>query len=295
MSIQIQENTIAFIGLGIMGLPIARRMRGSFERVNGYDVSPESRASAARASIAATGSIADTVRDAQVVFMMLPKVEIARVVTQEVVAHAARGTILVELGTIGSDAACQHAKWAQEAGMGYVDAPVINGGQQGAEAGTLKILAGGDASHIATIEPALRTFSTETFHMGAVGTGQSMKLLHNTLLAALATCYAEALVLADHSGIGAVRAHEILKGSSARSFALEWLMGPAVRGDFSGGAKVDILNKDLLLGQREVERFKAPCGMAGRATTLYQACQAHGYGGLDMSAILKLLTEHPEL
>jgi len=295
MTMPRKEPTIAFIGLGVMGMPIARRLRSTFARVAGFDVSSEVRSAAARDGIMAVESIAQAVRDAQAVFMMLPKVEIARTVTHEVVAYAARGTILVELGTIGSDAASQHARFAQEAGLGYVDAPVINGGQQGAEAGTLKILAGGDVADIAAIEPMLRAFSTDTFHMGPVGTGQSMKLLHNTLLAALTTAYAEALVLADKSGIGAARAYEILKGSSARSFALEWLMAPAVRGDFSGGAKVDILSKDLLLGRCEVDRFQAPAGMAARATSLYQACQAHGLGNLDMSAIFKLLTDHAEL
>jgi 3-hydroxyisobutyrate dehydrogenase len=287
------DPVIAFIGLGVMGAPIARRMRQGFNRVIGFDLSPEARSAAVSHGIVAAESVAEAVREAQCIFMMLPKVEIAREVTQEVIAHAPRGSILVELGTIGSEAACQHARWAQEAGHRYLDAPVINGGQQGAQDGTLKILAGGDASDVAAVTQALRSFSTETFHMGPVGTGQSMKLVHNTLLAALTTSYAEALVLAEKSGIGAARALEILKVGSTRSFALEWLFPPAVRGDFGGGAKVDILVKDLLLGQREVERFQVPASMAARATTLYQSCQAQGLGQLDMSAIFKLLSEQP--
>jgi 3-hydroxyisobutyrate dehydrogenase len=289
------DSVIAFIGLGVMGAPIVQRIRAQFVQVIGFDVSAEARADAASHGVVAAVSVAEAVREAQCIFMMLPKVEIAREVTQEVIAHAPRGAILVELGTIGSDAACQHARWAQEAGHRYVDAPVINGGQQGAQDGTLKILAGGDPSDVAAVTSALRTFSTETFHMGPVGTGQSMKLVHNTLLAALSTSYAEALVLAEKSGIGAPRALEILKVASTRSFALEWLFSPAVRGDFGGGAKVDILVKDLLLGQQEVERFQAPASMAARATSLYQACQTQGLGQLDMSAIFKLLSEQPQL
>ncbi|MDO8770079.1 MAG: NAD(P)-dependent oxidoreductase [Burkholderiaceae bacterium] len=295
MTSKTSDLVIAFIGLGVMGAPIARRMRAQFAHVIGFDLSPVARADAASHGIVAAESVAEAVREAQCVFMMLPKVEIARQVTQEVVVNARRGSILVELGTIGSDAAREHAGLAIQAGHRYVDAPVINGGQQGAQDGTLKILAGGELADVEAVTPALRTFSTETFHMGPVGTGQSMKLVHNTLLAALTTAYAEALVLADKSGIGAARALEILKVASTRSFALDWLFSPAVRGDFGGGAKVDILVKDLLLGQREVERFEAPASMAARATSLYQTCQAQGMGQLDMSAIFKLLSEQPRV
>lgn len=285
-----RDTAIAFIGLGVMGGPIARRIRMSFDRVSGFDLSPQAQAEASRQGIVMAASIAEAVQGARIVFMMLPKVEIARDVTQQVIAHAPPGAILVELGTIGSEAACEHARRAREADHGYVDAPVINGGQQGARDGTLKLLAGGELADITAVTPALRAFSTETFHMGAVGTGQSMKLVHNSLLAALAASYAEALVLADKAGIGAARALEILKVGSTRSFSLEWLFPPAIQGDFSGGAAVDILAKDLLLSRQEVERFQAPASMAARATALYQACQAQGMGKLDMSAIFKLLS-----
>lgn len=286
-----KNSSVAFIGLGVMGSPIAGRMGERLERVVGFDISPAAREAVASRGVLPATSIAEAVKGAGCIFMMLPKVEIARQVTLEVLRHASKGALLVELGTIGSDAACEHAVWARASGVRYLDAPVINGGEKGARDGTLKILAGGDVQDVEDATPSLRTFSTETFHLGAVGTGQSMKLIHNTLLAALSCAYAEALVLADKAGVSAQRALDILKVGSTRSFALDWLFTPAVQGDFSGGATVNILLKDMLLGMKEVDRFHAPAGMAARATDLYQACQDQGLGHLDMSAVYKLLRE----
>ena len=127
-----------------------------------------------------------------------------------IIPPSTRNSGWVELGTIGSRAARDHAQRAEAAGIAYLDAPVINGGQPAAEAGTLKVLIGGRAEVLAQVDPVLRAFSTESMHMGPAGSAQTMKLVNNMLLAAISCASADALALAEHAGIGAERALDIL-------------------------------------------------------------------------------------
>jgi len=285
------DSTIAVIGLGIMGGPIARRLRERFAQVRGHDLDAQACERARAQGVQVPGSVAACVAGADLIFTVLPTLEAGKVVMREIVSSARRGAIWVELGTIGSAAAREQAAVAEAAGLGFVDAPVINGGQQGAEAGTLKILAGGDAQTIARIEPALLAFSTETLCMGPAGSAQTMKLINNMLLAAISSATAEALALAERAGIGAGRAFDILRLSSTRSFALDWLFPAAVQGDFSGGAKIDILVKDMALAEQEAALHQAQVPFADISAALFRQCQARGWGSSDMSIVLKLLAE----
>lgn len=228
---------------------------------------------------------------ADLIFTVLPTLKVGKAVMQEILETAASGAVWVELGTIGSAAAREHAGLAESAGLGFVDAPVINGGQQGAEAGTLKILAGGDAATIARVDPALRAFSTETLYRGPAGSAQTMKLINNMLLAAISSATAEALALAERSGIGAKRAFDILRLSSTRSFALDWFFPAAVKGDFSGGAKIDILVKDMQLAEEEAALHEAKVPFVDVTFELFRQCQERGWGTSDMSIVLKLLAD----
>jgi 3-hydroxyisobutyrate dehydrogenase len=285
---------IALIGLGVMGEPIAAHLHARFSGVTGFDLSPEARTATRGRGVRVVDDLTECLTGADVVFTILPSVAASRQVLQAALRHASPGATLVELGTIGSEAACEHAAMAAKAGFLYLDAPVINGGQPAAEAATLKILAGGEAAVLQPMEPLFRAFSTDTFHMGPVGTGQTMKLLHNMLLGSIACASAEALALAERAGIGAQRAFHILRQSSTQSFALDWLFPAAMQNDFSGGAKVDILVKDLHLGEQEVARHQARAPYAQTTGALFDACQAKGWGRSDMSIVLKLLSENNE-
>lgn len=174
------DSTIAVIGLGIMGGPISRRLHERFVHVRGHDLNAQACERARAQGVQVPGSVADCVAGADLIFTVLPTLEAGMLVMREILSSASPGAVWAELGTIGSAAAREHAARAESAGLAFVDAPVINGGQQGAEAGTLKILAGGDVQTIARIEPALRAFSTDTLCMGPAGSAQTMKLLADT-------------------------------------------------------------------------------------------------------------------
>lgn len=285
---------VGFVGLGIMGFPIAERISNGGASIVGFDRSETVRAAAQQAGIQMARSLEECVNGADALCMMLPSVQVATDVVEQVLQLASSGMILVELGTIGRQTAIDHAGQAKAKNCRYVDAPVINGGREGAAKGMLKILAGGEAEVIEILNPLFRHFSTETFHVGSVGTGQAMKLVHNMLLSVITTGTAEALILAQEMGIKPEIAADVLKVSSARSFALEWLFPPALKGDFSGGAKVDILRKDLGLFQEEARRTTAAAEFSARAASLFESCAERGYGQSDVSIVLKLFAEIAE-
>lgn len=285
---------IAVIGLGIMGAPIAIRLQNRFNCVHGYDPAQAARDSATACGVFVAATVAECVTGADFVLTVLPTVDISRQVLEQFLEFGRSGAVLIEHGTIGSDAARRHARLAQEKGLKYLDAPVINGGQQAAQAGTLKILAGGDEQVVSCAEPVLRAYSTETLHMGPVGTAQTMKLINNMLLAAISSASAEALALAERAGIGAQRAYSVLSESSTRSFALEWLFPAAVQGDFSGGAKIDILVKDMHLAMAEASLYSARIPFTQLSSDLFEECRSNGWGLQDMSIVLKLLSETPK-
>lgn len=286
-----EQDIVAFIGLGAMGLPIARHISDRGYAVRAVDSFPAARLRAAEAGLETFETTAEALPGADYVFMMLPTVEITQSVFEAVMAAADQGSMLIEMGTIGLEASAAHARAARERGIRYLDAPVIGGGREAAVDGRLKILAGGDEETLRSAEPLLRCFSTLTYHVGGDGAGQVMKVIHNLLLAGITAATAEALVLADRLGVAPDKAVEILDSSSTSTFALNWLFPPALRDDYSGGAKVDILLKDLRLAMGDI-RSVAPedsWTVAERVHLLYERCQEAGYGGDDMAVVYRLL------
>lgn len=288
-----EKTKVVFAGLGIMGFPIAKRIHEAGFDLTGVDNSEAVRANALAAGIRMTESLIEAVADADVVLMMLPPVEISRLVFDEVLTHAPAASILVQLGTIGYAEAVREAEAARTKGVTYLDAPVIGGGAPAAEAGNLKILAGSDGPIPAGTEQLFRCFSARTFHMGIPGAGQMTKLVHNTLLASIATSTAEAFAVARGFGIDPDVAWDVFRSSSTNSFALEWLFAPALKDDYSGGAKVDILLKDLRLFMDALEtRDPGDVVTHGRgALELYEDCHRLGHGQDDIAVVFKVLGE----
>lgn len=286
-----KQQIVAFIGLGAMGQPIARHISRGGYALRAVDAFPAARLRAAEAGLETFESVEDSVPGADFILMMLPTVEIAHSVFESVVASADPGSMIIEMGTIGHESSAAHAGIARERGFRYVDAPVIGGGREAAEEGRLKILAGGDAEAVQAGEHVLRCFSTLTYHVGGDGAGQVMKVIHNLLLAGITAATAEALVLADRLGVEPDKAMEILDSSSTSTFALNWLFPPALRDDYSGGAKVDILLKDLRLAIRDIRSVapEASWTVADRVHALYERCKVAGYGGEDMAVVYRLL------
>ncbi|MDT2006975.1 NAD(P)-dependent oxidoreductase [Rhodococcus opacus] len=175
-----EKTKVVFAGLGIMGFPIAKRIHEAGFDLTGVDNSEAVRANALAAGIRMTESLIEAVADADVVLMMLPTVEISRLVFDEVLTHAPAASILVQLGTIGYAEAVREAEAARTKGVTYLDAPVIGGGAPAAEAGNLKILAGSDGPIPAGTEQLFRCFSAPHLSHGHPGRRADDQTRHTT-------------------------------------------------------------------------------------------------------------------
>lgn len=218
-----QSQTIGFIGLGVMGEPICRNLlKKSGRPVMAFDLSQEplARVRGEGASIAA--SIADVMRESEVVFYCLPSGKHVRGLFEGeggILAHARAGQIIVDLGTSPVALTRELAGKLEAKGASFADAPIARTRQAAIE-GTLSVMVGASAELFATIEPLIRHFATEVTNCGGTGAGQVTKILNNMVLFQTVNALAEAAAIARRSGVAPKLLFETLSKGSADSFAL---------------------------------------------------------------------------
>ncbi len=282
---------LAFIGLGIMGAPIAANLLSAGHSLYVFDAFP-----AARAALTAKGAIpcdtaADAARTAQIVFLSLPNDKIVSQVLladNGVFAAASTGTVIVDFSSIAPDAAQGFAAAAAAKGLTYVDAPV-SGGQAGAKAGTLTVMAGCTPETFARIRPTLEVMGKQLFCMGAPGHGAAIKMVNNLLLGCNMAAMAEALILGAKYGLSAQKMSDIIGVSSGRSYALEAKLQPFIMQDaFDGGFAVDLQRKDLGLALDAARAAEMPLPMTASAVQIYDAARAQGLHRQDISSLVKV-------
>jgi 3-hydroxyisobutyrate dehydrogenase len=283
-----QSSKVIFVGLGIMGTPIAEHIHRALPLV-GVDVSPEARRTAEDRGIRTTESVAAALDGATHVCLMLPSVQTSRAVIGEILTYATGPLTVIEFGTVGPDAAIEHTALLEGAGHRSIDAPVIGGGLAAAEQGRLITLVGGSDDAVAAAMPVLEAMSRQQTHLGAAGSGQTMKLVHNSLLASVAVATAEALAVSTRLGIDERRAYELLASSSTNSFALDWFFRAALDGEYATGARISILGKDLQLAVDLWESQGAAMAANRAASRVYLDSQEDGLGDYDMSYIVRYL------
>lgn len=210
------EATIGFVGLGVMGAPMCRNLvKKSGARVLAYDRRPQ-----ALQDFDAAASIAEVARSAKVIFLSLPGEPQVRSACAELLEHARRGQAIIDCSTTPVFLARELAQAFDLRGAGFADAPVART-RQAAIDGTLSIMVGADAALYGRIEPLLRCMATDVTHCGAPGAGQAVKLLNNMVLATNVMALAEALAVAKASGVVAPELlFDVLAKGSADSFAL---------------------------------------------------------------------------
>ena len=279
--------TIGFIGLGIMGLPMAVNLVRA-----GYDVVGHTR-SGAGTLVAAGGreatTIAEATANADVVVTMLPdSPDVAGVVLGRdgVLAHAAPGLLLLEMSTISPATAREIATAAAGRDVAALDAPV-SGGEQGAIEATLSIMAGGTAEAFALARPVLEALGSTVVHVGPAGAGQLVKAANQLVVAGTIELVAEAIVLLEATGVDPEAGLRVLGGGLAGSTVLE-RKGAAMRERrFTPGFRVDLHHKDLgiMLGAARDAGVVVPLG--GLVAQLMAAVRAQGDGALDHGALLR--------
>ncbi len=237
---------IGWIGTGIMGAPMARRLIRAGHRVRVFNRSPEkARAIVADGAVFAADSIA-CVSGAEVVFIMVPDTPDVESVVARIEPSLTAGQLVIDMSTIAPAAERKIAAQLKARGVAYLDAPV-SGGDVGAREGTLTIMAGGDAEAFARATPLFEHLGRRMTHMGPAGAGQMTKLANQIAVAVTLEAAAEAIKFARAGGLDASRVLEAIGVGAAGSWQLANLGPKIVAGDFRPGFFIKLIRKDLRL------------------------------------------------
>lgn len=286
--------TIAFLGLGHMGGPMAANLVSAGHTVRGFDPVAELKDAAAAKGAQVFDSGAEAVADADVVITSLPNGDIVKRCYAEVLPATKAGALFIDTSTISVDDAREiHAK-ANAAGFDQLDAPV-SGGIKGATAGTLAFMVGGEDAAVERAKPILEPMAGKVIHCGASGAGQAAKLCNNMVLAVQQIAIGEAFVLAEKLGLPAQSLFDVITGATGNCWAVHTncpVPGPVpaspANNDFTPGFATALMNKDLGLAMAAVESTGSAAPLGTHAAEIY-AKFAQDHAGKDFSAIIEAL------
>jgi 2-hydroxy-3-oxopropionate reductase len=284
-------STIAFIGLGIMGGPLARHLIDAGHNVIGVNRSQGPVEKLVTAGGTGAGSVAEAVRDADVIITMVPDspdVQGIAVGEDGIYANARSGAIHLDMSTIRPDVAMSLAATGREHGVRVLDAPV-SGGEAGAIEGTLSIMVGGEPADFEEVRPILESMGTTIVHVGPAGSGQTVKAANQLIVAGTIELVAEAIVFLEAYEVDTTAALSVLAGGLAGNRILERKGTNMLARRFEPGFRIDLHHKDMGI-ITEAARAKGVTIPLGALTAqLISAVRAQGDGGLDHSALLRLV------
>ncbi|MBV9079295.1 MAG: 3-hydroxyisobutyrate dehydrogenase [Methylobacteriaceae bacterium] len=287
--------TIAFIGLGNMGGPMAANLVKAGHEVLGFDLAPASCEAARAEGVAIASSAGGAVAGAEAVVTMLPAGRHVLAVWGEILPAVAPGALLVDCSTIDVESARRAHALAAERGCLSVDAPV-SGGTVGAKAATLTFMAGGVAEAFGRAEPILARMGRRVVHCGEAGAGQAAKICNNMILGISMIGISEAFVLAEKLGLSHQALFDVASTSSGSCWALTThcpVPGPvptsAANHGYKPGFAAELMLKDLRLAQAAALTAGAATPLGAEAAALYGLYAAAGQAGSDYSGIINFL------
>lgn len=283
--------TVGFIGLGIMGRPMAANLLKA-----GYSVVGYSRKQGPIAELVTLGgrgapSVADVSRSADVVITMLPDspdVEEVALGTAGIIASARSGSIYVDMSTIRPEASRRLAEVGQHIGVRVLDAPV-SGGEQGAKDGSLSIMVGGTRHDFDDVKPVLDAMGTTVIHVGPAGSGQMVKAANQLIVAGIIELVAEAIVLLEAHGVDMQSASHVLQGGLAGNQILTRKGSSMMARQYEPGFRVDLHYKDLGIVTEAARQAGVTIPLGAMMAQLMGALRAQGDGSLDHTALLRLV------
>lgn len=286
----LQQTTLGFVGIGLMGQPMTLRLLAAGFKVNVWNRSPEKLVAVEQAGAQICLSLAELVTNSDVILLCLADTAVVEaIVNQQVLPHGSPGKLVIDLSSIHPENTKQlAASLKQQCDMRWVDAPV-SGGTAGAEQGTLAIMAGGDAEDIAIAREVLRPLYNRLTHMGPVGSGQITKICNQMIVSCNVLVIAEMMALAQRAGVESAKIPEALAGGFADSKPLQ-IVGPEMAADQFEPVKwrVKTLLKDLNMAvDLAVEQGNA-IPMSGLAAQLMQLHGSQGFLEHDPSTLIKL-------
>ncbi len=283
--------TVGFIGLGLMGRPMAKNLLKA-----GFKLTVQSRSPGPVAELAGLGAVAApspraVAAASEVVITMVPdSPEVEQVVTgpEGILAGARPGLIHIDMSTISPLTTRRLAELEQRAGVTLLDAPV-SGGTVGAEGATLSIMVGGDEAAFESCRDVLSAMGTRITYMGLSGAGQVTKACNQVMTGGIYAVMAEALVLAQKSGLDPAKVVDVLVGGAARCWALEVRAPKILKRELLPGFKAAMQYKDLNIVGETARAEGVPMPVTAVVRELYAAMLADGHGHLDNSALVTVL------
>jgi 3-hydroxyisobutyrate dehydrogenase-like beta-hydroxyacid dehydrogenase len=285
--------TIGFIGLGLMGRPLALNLLKA-----GHETVVWNRTRAKGEALIAAGaawvdSVAELARRSDIVITMVTDAAASDAVIcgpDGVLDHARPGTIVIDMGSIAPEMSRSIAARAKGRGIAMLDAPVT-GNPKVAEAGKLGIMIGGDKEMVDRVRPILEAVSAVIVHAGPSGAGSTLKLINNLILGVAIEAVAEALVLARKAGIDPDCVRQITTVGGARTAAMESRGPRMIAHDFSPHFSTDNMHKDLSTALKLADSVGAAVPSAAAALEILRAARAQGKGGQDSAAVYAVLEQ----
>jgi 3-hydroxyisobutyrate dehydrogenase len=289
--------TVAFVGLGHMGGPMAANLVAAGYTVRGFDPVAALQAAAEEKGAQIFDSGAQAASEAEVVITSLPNGDIVKAVYAEALNAAPKGTLFIDTSTISVDDAREIHTQAVEQGHAQLDAPV-SGGVKGATAGTLAFMVGGEDAAVERARPVLQPLAGKIIHCGASGTGQAAKLCNNMVLAVQQIVAGEAFVLAEKLGLSAQSLFDVITGATGNCWAIHTncpVPGPVptspANNDFKPGFATALMNKDIGLAMDAVKSTGSTAPLGSHAAEIYAELIAVDASNADkdFSAVIELM------
>lgn len=285
-----EPKTVAFLGLGTMGFPMAGHLARAGHAVTVYNRT----AAKAEAWVAAHGgrrapTVAEAAAGAEMVFLCVGGDDDVRAVVGEAVPALAPGAVVADHSTVSAAVSREMDALARDRGVFFLDAPV-SGGQAGAEKGVLTVMVGGDADAFARSQPLMAAYGRSVVHMGPSGAGQLTKMVNQICIAGLVQALAEGMSFAQRAGLDGHKVVDVISKGAAQSWQMENRAHTMLDGAFDFGFAVDWMRKDLGIVLDEARRNGAALPVTAVVDQFYADVQAMGGNRLDTSSLMKRLT-----
>ena len=284
---------IGFIGLGVMGNPMAKNLLKAGHHLIVYDIIKAKVEDLVQAGAEAAQNCRDAASRGDVIILMLPdspEVEAVMRGEEGVLAGARPGALIIDMSSISPLVDIALEKKAREQNLRMLDAPV-SGGEPGAIAGTLAIMVGGDEAAFAEAQEILHVMGKSVVRVGAIGAGQFTKLANQILVGVHLQAMSEALVFAQKAGLDVQKVYEAVRGGLAGSHVLDAKTPLVLKRNFAPGFRIRLHIKDLknaLIAGRELG---IPLPATSLAQAFFEACDAAGRGDLDHGALITVTEE----
>jgi 2-hydroxy-3-oxopropionate reductase len=279
---------VGFIGLGVMGKPMARNLMKAGHELVLYSHTRASVDEVAQDGGTAAGSPREVSEEADTVVLMLPDSPQVRDVLdgdEGLLAGARSGSLVIDMSTISPVVTREIAEECGARGIGWVDAPV-SGGDVGAREATLSIMAGGSDEDFARAKPLFEALGKTIVHVGPVGSGQVVKACNQVVVALTIEAVSEALVLGSRAGVDPATVIEVLSGGLAANKVMEVRGRNFLEHDFTPGFRIDLHHKDLGIALQTAREYGVALPNTAAVDQMLQALRSNGRGDRDHSALL---------